>query len=253
MRAVRSIATIALCLCVALVLVVAQGCSKPSTDTGGVAPTKPTVPKGPTTKTAETASAAKAGAAGATTESQPKLALGTTLGNLQAAYNGESNASARYAEFAKKADEEGYKAVAVLFRAASRSEEIHANNHGKAIVKLGGNPTADVKPADVKSTKENLEAAIKGESYEVATMYPGFLEVAKTDKNADAIRSINGALKAEVEHQKLYAEALANLDAWKTVTASIWVCPVCEFTVKDPAPAKCPVCSTDRAKFEEFK
>jgi len=28
----------------------------------------------------------------------------TTLDNLQAAFNGESNASARYAEFAKKAE-----------------------------------------------------------------------------------------------------------------------------------------------------
>jgi len=38
-----------------------------------------------------------------------------TLKNLQAAYNGESNAHHRYLAFAKKADQEGYKQVAVVF------------------------------------------------------------------------------------------------------------------------------------------
>lgn len=33
---------------------------------------------------------------------------GTTLDNLMAAYNGESNAHAKYLEYAKKADQEGY-------------------------------------------------------------------------------------------------------------------------------------------------
>jgi ABC-type transporter MlaC component len=39
----------------------------------------------------------------------------STLDNLQAAFNGESNAHARYVEFAKKADKEGYAQVASLF------------------------------------------------------------------------------------------------------------------------------------------
>ncbi len=53
-------------------------------------------------------------------------ATGTkTLENLQTAFNGESNANAKYLEFAKKADEEGYTKVASLFRAAARAEEIH--------------------------------------------------------------------------------------------------------------------------------
>jgi len=45
----------------------------------------------------------------------------STLDNLQTAYNGESNAEARYEAFAAKADEEGYKSVAALFRAAAKS------------------------------------------------------------------------------------------------------------------------------------
>ena len=61
-----------------------------------------------------------------------------TLDNLQAAYNGESNPHARYLEFSKQADKEGFPSVATLFRAAARAEEVHANNHAK--VKIGRKP-----------------------------------------------------------------------------------------------------------------
>ncbi|MGC8494772.1 MAG: ferritin family protein, partial [Syntrophobacteraceae bacterium] len=40
-----------------------------------------------------------------------------TLDNLMTAYNGESNARARYLAYAKEADQEGYGKVASLFRA----------------------------------------------------------------------------------------------------------------------------------------
>ena len=63
-------------------------------------------------------------------EEKKEAGMTTTLDNLVTAYNGESNAHARYVEFAKKADEDGYGQVASLFRAAARAEEIHAETHG---------------------------------------------------------------------------------------------------------------------------
>lgn len=97
----------------------------------------------------------------------PTRALaGTTLENMQAAFNGESNAHARYLAFAAQADKEEYGEVASLFRAAARAEEIHASNHAEVIKGMGATPIARIDAPDVKSTRENLEAAIKGESYE---------------------------------------------------------------------------------------
>jgi len=61
-----------------------------------------------------------------------------TVENLQTAFNGESNAHARYLAFAVKADQQGYGGVASLFRAAARAEEIHAANYLAEIQKLGG-------------------------------------------------------------------------------------------------------------------
>ena len=61
------------------------------------------------------------------------VAAATTLDNLQAAFNGESNAHASYLAFAAKADEEGFAPVASLFRAAARAEERHARNQSEVI------------------------------------------------------------------------------------------------------------------------
>jgi rubrerythrin len=185
------------------------------------------------------------------TTTQPAAAAVATLKNLTDAFNGESNAHARYVAFAKKADEEGYGQVASLFRAAARSEEIHAGTHAEVIRKLGGDPKADVKSPEVKSTRENLEAAVKGESYERDTMYPDFIRKAREEGQKDAIRSMNFALNAEVEHARLYGEALAALDSWKSGKKVFFVCPVCGFTTLKTDFPKCPSCFNPKEKFEQ--
>jgi rubrerythrin len=172
-----------------------------------------------------------------------------TLANLQKAYNGESNAHARYLAFAKKADEEGYGQVASLFRAAAKAEEVHFNAHAVVIKKLGGVPKADVKSPDVKSTKENLEAALKGESYERDTMYPEFIQAAQKENVPAALETFSDAKAVEAVHAKLYQEALANLDSWKGAKKDFFVCPECGNTVAALTFEKCPVCATPKDKF----
>jgi rubrerythrin len=179
----------------------------------------------------------------------PDLKVGTTLENLQAAFNGESNAHARYLDFAKKAEEEGLNPVASLFRAAAKAEEIHAVNHKKVIESMGGTAEAMIEKPVVKSTKENLAAAIAGESYERDVMYVEFLKVAKTDRNRQAMRTLNLAKIAEAEHAKLYQGALDNLDAWKGDAKIFYVCTVCGYTTTDPSLEKCPSCFSPKEKF----
>lgn len=176
----------------------------------------------------------------------------TTLQNMQTAFNGESNAHARYLAFAQKADSEGYGEVASLFRAAARAEQIHAGNHAEVIKHLGATPLAKIEAPDVKSTRENLEAAIKGETYERDTMYPEFLSQAKRDRNTAAVKSLNFAKTAEAEHAKLYSAALTNLDSLKgSKSMTFFVCPKCGFTVRELSFAKCPSCFTPKEKFEK--
>ncbi|MFA6600356.1 MAG: rubrerythrin family protein [Candidatus Omnitrophota bacterium] len=174
-----------------------------------------------------------------------------TLQNLQTAYNGESNANARYLAFADKAKAEGYLQVEKLFLAAAVAEQIHATVHAKVIRNLGAEPKMELTAPEVKTTLENLQAALKGETYEKDVMYPGFLAIAEKADNKDAQRAFRGAMLAEVEHAKLYSEAIANLEGWKQVTRQIIVCDDCGFTTTDTALKQCPVCSNPRKNFIE--
>lgn len=172
-----------------------------------------------------------------------------TLSNLQTAFQGESNAHARYVEFARKADAEGFEGVASLFRAAARAEEIHAANHAAVIRKMQAEPTAILDEVQVRSTRENLMAAIEGETYERDVMYPEFIHVAQQEKNTPAIRTFNFALEAETEHARLYAEALATL---KTIVpkTKYFVCAICGYTAEKLEVDRCPVCNNPKEKFE---
>ncbi|HRH41345.1 MAG TPA: ferritin family protein [Pyrinomonadaceae bacterium] len=175
---------------------------------------------------------------------------GKTLANLMEAYNGETNANAKYLEYAKKADEEGYGKVASLFRAAAKAEAVHITNHAAVIKNMGGTPKAEIKLPPIKSTEENLKDAVAGESYERDTMYVDFMIEARRTGNKDALRTFNFAKIAEAEHAKLYTEAITNLDKWKGEKTTFYVCPTCGFTTTNPNLEKCPVDFTPKEKFE---
>jgi rubrerythrin len=55
--------------------------------------------------------------------------MSKTEKDLQEAFSGESQANRKYTAFAKKAESEGYKQIARLFRAAAEAETVHALNH----------------------------------------------------------------------------------------------------------------------------
>lgn len=175
-----------------------------------------------------------------------------TLENLQAAYNGESNAKNKYELYAKKADEEGYAKVASLFRAAAHAEGIHIKNHAEVIKAMGAEPKADIKNPDVKTTKENLEDGIKGETYERDKMYTDFMAQARDAGNKEALKTFNFAKQAEAEHAKLYQQAADNLNDWKAGKMTFYVCSTCGYTTSDANIQKCPVDFTPREKFDEI-
>ena len=176
----------------------------------------------------------------------------TTLENLQAAFNGESNAHARYLAFAQQAENEGYGEVASLFRAAARAEEIHAANHAAVIREMGAVPEGHIQPLTVQSTRENLEAAIQGESYERDIMYPEFLQQARLDRNTHAVRTLNLARTAEIEHAKLFKAALSNLEQLKGTAGTIfYVCSFCGFTTREVNFSECPSCFRAKEGFEK--
>jgi rubrerythrin len=161
-----------------------------------------------------------------------------TLENLKAAFAGESQANRRYLAFAKKADAEGFKQAAKLFRAAAEAETVHALKH---LAAMDG----------IKSTKENLEAAVGGETFEFQKMYPEMIKQAEADGEKGALMSFMNANAVEEVHAGLFKDAFNGLSGLKE--EDIWVCPVCGNTFVGSAPDKCPVCSTAKERFMLIK
>lgn len=175
-----------------------------------------------------------------------------TIKNLQAAYNGESNAAHRYRLFADRAEEEGFLRAATLFRATARAEQIHAANHVRVLGRMGVTPLAKIEPTEVKSTSENLKAALAGEECERDAMYPEFIREAQSQNNAAAVNTFQLALDAEAVHARLYTEALNNLEAQRQKT-TFYVCVVCGYTTDDANLVRCAICDAPREKFETIE
>ena len=170
---------------------------------------------------------------------------------MKEAFKGETTASAKYAAYSKKAEEEGYHEIAMLFKAASTSEKVHAGNH-KAVLKEGKQEVPSFTPEfTVKSTKENLKDAIAGETYEITTMYPEFIVNANKAGNQFSLMSLNYAYKTEQKHKPMYENALAALESnkVKSLPAVFYVCPTCGNTYDTKAPTRCGISMTSSEKF----
>ena len=164
--------------------------------------------------------------------------MSKTSENLQEAFSGESQASRKYLYFAQKADEEGHKQIARLFRAASDAETVHARNHLRVM-------------QGINSTKDNLKTAIGGENYEFTKMYPDFMKQADAEGNQKAKDSFDLANKVEQVHHRLYQQALSMLEKGQAMAEKpIYVCQVCGNTVEGEAPEKCPICGAPRKMFK---
>jgi rubrerythrin len=167
--------------------------------------------------------------------------MNKTNDNLKDAFAGESQANRRYLAFAKKAEKEGLPQVAKLFKATAFAETVHAFNHINVM-------------GEVKSTLENLMAAVSGETFEFDEMYPNYIQIAKEEGNKKAVWSFDVANKVEKIHGGLFSKAIHALsDKKEMVDTDYYVCEVCGNTVENSAPEKCPICGAPKEKFKEIQ
>jgi rubrerythrin len=123
----------------------------------------------------------------------------TTLRNLESALAGESQAHIKYRYFAKIARENGHEEVAKHFEHTADQELQHAWGHLELLV---GKP----------STKECLEKAIEGETYEFTTMYPGFYASAVSEQNAQASDEFLEQIAESKEHAAQFKAVKVKLE-----------------------------------------
>lgn len=121
--------------------------------------------------------------------------MSVTIKNLEAALAGESQAHIKYRYFAKIAREEGFEDVAKHFEHTADQELKHAWGHLELLV---GKP----------STKECLQKAIEGETYEYTEMYPQFQAIAETEGNMHAAQIAKEQIAESIEHAEQFMDVL---------------------------------------------
>ncbi len=163
----------------------------------------------------------------------------TTNENLATAFAGESQANRKYLAFARQAEKEGLPQIAKLFRAAAEAETIHALGH---LGNMGG----------VGTTLQNLEAAVKGETYEYTEMYPPMVEQAKAEGHR-ARTMLGWANEAERAHAGLFRQALEAMKAGKDLSKmDVYLCPFCGDVEFGVPPERCPICGAPATKFQKI-
>ena len=123
--------------------------------------------------------------------------------NLKDAFAGESQANRRYLYFAKVADIEGYPEVAGLFKDTADGETGHAHGHLDYLAAVG-DPATDL---PIGSSRDNLKAAVAGETHEYTDMYPGMAKTARQEGFDDIAEWFETLAKAEKSHAGRFQKA----------------------------------------------
>src|SRR3981189_2839932 len=133
-----------------------------------------------------------------------------THGNLKAAFAGESQANRRYLYFAAKADVEGQNDVAAVFRSTAEGETGHAHGHLEYMESVG-DPATDL---PIGPSRDNLKAAIAGETHEYTDMYPGMAKSARSEGFDEIADWFETLAKAERSPANRFQKGLASLPHW---------------------------------------
>ncbi len=165
-----------------------------------------------------------------------------TTVNLMKAFAGESQAKNKYEYFAKVAQKEGYRDIAEHFQRAANNEKVHAKLELALKNRITNNSENNF-----GDTKENLQEAIDGESYENITMYPDFAQIAKDEGHKEAAKLFTGIGKIEIEHENMFKMLLERLKADVEFISEneeeAWICEVCgHIHYGKKALKSCPVC-----------
>jgi rubrerythrin len=180
-------------------------------------------------------------------ESKPEI----TLQNLGTAYTREMRISREYMLFSKNAEKNHYSSVACLYKAASRSEEIHAEMAATLLRSKG----IEVKPyvpdsIAVGTVAQTLHLASSDEALETESMYPNLIHSAELEKFPEAVESFRKALNADLRHAELF-KMLLNKNGSGQAT-QYYVCPGCGYIMTSEKDEECPGCHMKKDTFEKI-
>ncbi len=185
-----------------------------------------------------------------------------TFKNLVKAFVGESQARNRYTMYSKTAKKEGFEQISAIFAETADNECEHAKWFFRMMNELnekGGKKIDEISveaaaPLTLGNTVENLKAAIAGENFENATLYPEFADVAENEGHKQVAYRIRSISKVEAHHEARYKELLKNVEAgtvFKKKQKVYWICRNCGYVYEGTKPpTKCPSCDHPESYFQ---
>jgi rubrerythrin len=156
---------------------------------------------------------------------------------LKQAYVGEAKATLRLKVYAQKADDEGYKQIARLFRVIAFSEEIHGIRALKVL-------------KEIRSTEENLAASFESEQKVAEVAYDSFVKMAEQAGDRAALLHFSQSRDVEETHANLYKQTMNHLLEERETTYH--VCKVCGYVADGILPDECPICGAKKEQFTTF-
>lgn len=182
----------------------------------------------------------------------------TTVAAMRAAQEAEMAVYYRYTEYARKAQQEGYRGIAYLFVAFASAEMIHATNFGRILARLNAEVLPVAKPdIGVGSTRDNLLAAAQIEAQSVDEHYPRMLQRIEAEGFEDALNAVRFAWSTEKQHR----EKIRQIQRWSPAffeqvakhidkkTGQYFVCQICGNTLNAVPEGACPVCRNPSRHF----
>ena len=182
-----------------------------------------------------------------------------TMAALQERYADEIIAHRRYGAYAGHADNEGYPAIAHLFRALASSEAVHARNFAQLLRASGVQPLTPTIKLVLSNTREHLQQAATVEADEIDQEYPAILESIDAEQHRKAIEFITYAWKAERQHRELILKIKKGAGWFFGMLVSriegsptrYYVCQICGSTVTELPGSQCPICDHPPEQYRE--
>lgn len=163
--------------------------------------------------------------------------MSKTENNLKEAFSGEAKAYLRLLFFAEKAEKEGYKQIATLFRAVAEAEKVHARNYLRHL-KI------------VRTTEENLLYSFEKEKFVNEVAYSQMIKNAMEEEDQSKALLFSRYRNVEEGHSNLYKKALQHLIVEKEV--EYYICGVCGYTSDGILPEECPICGAPKDVFKKI-
>ena len=159
-----------------------------------------------------------------------------TRKHMEAAFLEVSRAAARKKLYALRAEYDGYKQLAKLFRAMAISED--ATQALRLLIQLRG---------QIGKNEQNCQAAFEEEIPHLITQYEQAVETAVKAGE----RTMQSVFLQSTKVERIHPGLKKKLEHNQGKENSYHVCTFCGFIKEEKAPEKCPICTAPARRFQK--